>query len=105
MLRKMNTMDKKTHNEQKDKEKLTRVKKIALVDVFLIVFSITLVGVKTTPITISRTYNRSVLTSDGVQIVYDLFEPSSSMNDNSTIKNAVILGHGVMVNKEVFKNE
>jgi len=52
------------------------------------------------PTDIKRTYNQSTLTSDGVNIVYDVFEPK---NDESLAKTAVILGHGVMVNKNFMR--
>jgi len=52
------------------------------------------------PTDIKRTYNQSTLTSDGVKIVYDVFEPKT---DVSSTKTAVILGHGVMVNKNFMR--
>ena len=52
------------------------------------------------PTDIKRTYNQSTLTSDGVKIVYDVFEPKS---DESSTKTAVILGHGIMVNKNFMR--
>jgi len=52
------------------------------------------------PTDIKRTYNQSTLTSDGVKIVYDVFEPNY---DESSMKTAVILGHGVMVNKNFLR--
>ncbi len=52
------------------------------------------------PTNIKRTYNQTTLTSDGVKIVYDVFEPK---NEESSMKTAVILGHGVMVNKNFMR--
>jgi len=52
------------------------------------------------PTDIKRTYNQSTLTSDGVKIVYDVFEPKS---EESSMKTAVILGHGIMVNKNFMR--
>ena len=52
------------------------------------------------PTDIKRTYNQSTLTSDRVKIVYDVFEPK---NDDFSMKTAVILGHGVMVNKNFMR--
>ncbi len=52
------------------------------------------------PTNIKRTYNQSTFTSDGVRIVYDVFEPKT---EEFSMKTAVILGHGVMVNKNFMR--
>jgi len=52
------------------------------------------------PTNITRTHNQSTTTSDGVKIVYDVFEPKT---EDSSMKTAVILGHGVMVNKNFMR--
>jgi len=52
------------------------------------------------PTNIVRSYNQSTTTSDGVKIVYDIFEPKT---EESSMKTAVILGHGVMVNKNFMR--
>jgi dienelactone hydrolase len=51
------------------------------------------------PYDIQRTYNQSTTTEDGVRICFDVYEPMSS----EPSKKAVILGHGIMVNKEVMR--
>jgi dienelactone hydrolase len=53
-----------------------------------------------TPPTVKRTYNQFVTTSDGVPVCFDVFEPT---NSNATNKPAVIIGHGVIVNKEMMR--
>src|SRR5271157_4377 len=52
-----------------------------------------------TPLSVQRTYNLVAQTSDGVSIYFDVYEPRGG----PAVKNAVILGHGIMVNKEVMK--
>ena len=52
------------------------------------------------PTNIKRTYNQETITSDGVKIVYDVFEPKT---EDISMKTAVILGHGVMVNKNFMR--
>ncbi|OLS14926.1 MAG: alpha/beta hydrolase fold protein [Promethearchaeota archaeon CR_4] len=52
------------------------------------------------PVEVKRTYNQFTTTTDGVSICYDVFEP---VNNLSTNKPAVILGHGIMVNKEIMR--
>ncbi|WP_371806149.1 alpha/beta hydrolase [Candidatus Lokiarchaeum ossiferum] len=52
------------------------------------------------PANIRRTYNQTTVTSDGVSIVYDVFEPKS---DTPSLRTGVILGHGVMVNKNFMR--
>ena len=52
------------------------------------------------PTNIRRTFNKTTVTSDGVPIVYDVFEPKS---DTNTLKTGIILGHGVMVNKNFMR--
>lgn len=68
--------------------------------IFLGIFVGGLIGFRATPIGINKTYNQFVVTEDNVKICYNIFEPA---NDPSTNKNAIIMGHGVMVNKEVMK--
>ncbi len=52
------------------------------------------------PAGMTRSYNNYTTTIDGVNICYDVFEPKG---DASTDKPAVILGHGVMVNKNFLR--
>ncbi|MHA1673209.1 MAG: alpha/beta hydrolase, partial [Promethearchaeota archaeon] len=48
----------------------------------------------------TRSYNNFTTTNDGVRICFDVFEPKF---DTSTDKSAVIIGHGVMVNKNFLR--
>jgi len=52
-----------------------------------------------TPLGVKATYNQNVQTSDGVTISFNVFEP----NTDGSNKKAIILGHGVMSNKEMLK--
>ncbi|MFX0040062.1 MAG: alpha/beta hydrolase [Candidatus Heimdallarchaeota archaeon] len=75
-------------------------KQIILVCVFLTIFVIGTVLIFITPIGVKSTYNQTVQTSDGEIISFNVFEPESGgMN-----KKAIILGHGVMSNKEMLKD-
>ena len=52
-----------------------------------------------TPLSVKSTYGKSIETSDGVTISFNVFEPSSG----GLNKPAIIIGHGSMVNKEMVK--
>lgn len=75
-------------------------KRIILISIFLLTFIIGTVLIFTTPIGIKSTYGKTVNTLDGVTISFNVFEPKNS----GTNKKAVILGHGVMSNKEMLKD-
>ncbi len=78
---------------------LTR-KRIILLCLFSIIFVLGTVLIFITPIGVKATYNQTVQTSDGITISFNVFEPEvSGMN-----KKAIILGHGVMSNKEMLKD-
>lgn len=47
-----------------------------------------------------KTYNLYTATTDGVPICFDVFEPANNPAQN---KPAVILGYGIMVNKEIMR--
>ena len=83
---------------------MTRVditkKRIILISIFLLTFIIGTVLIFITPIGIKSTYGKTVTTSDGVTISFNVFEPKNG----GTNKKAVILGHGVMSNKEMLKD-
>ena len=74
-------------------------KRIALICVFLAIFTIGTVFIFITPLSVKSTYGLSTETSDGVTISFNVFEPSSG----GLNKPAIIIGHGVMVNKEMMK--
>ena len=75
-------------------------KRIILISLFLLTFVIGTVLIFITPIGIKSTYGKTVKTSDGVTISFNVFEPKNG----GTNKKAVILGHGVMSNKEMLKD-
>jgi pimeloyl-ACP methyl ester carboxylesterase len=75
-------------------------KKYLTLGILSVLFLCSLLTFLIFPTDIKRTYNQSTLTSDGVKIIYDVFEPKS---DESSSKTAVILGHGVMVNKNFMR--
>ncbi len=83
---------------------MTRVditkKRIILISIFLLTFIIGTILIFITPIGIKSTYGKTVTTSDGVMISFNVFEPKNG----GTNKKAVILGHGVMSNKEMLKD-
>jgi len=75
-------------------------KRIILLCLFLTIFIIGTVLIFITPIGVKATYNKTVQTSDGVTISFNVFEP----NIEGSNKKAIILGHGVMSNKEMLKD-
>ncbi len=77
---------------------LTR-KRIILLCMFLAIFVIGTVLIFITPISVKATYNKTVQTSDGVTISFNVFEPKTG----GANKKVIILGHGVMSNKEMLK--
>jgi len=74
-------------------------KKIILLCTFLTLFLIGTVLIFVIPIGVKATYNQTVQTVDGVTISFNVFEPKTSGSN----KKAIILGHGVMSNKEMLK--
>ncbi len=81
-----------------NKLEITR-KKIMSIALFLTIFITGTVLILIVPIGVKSTYGKTVQTDDGVTISFNVFEPKrSGLN-----KKAVILGHGVMSNKEMLK--
>ena len=74
-------------------------KRIALLCIFLSLFTIGTVFIFITPLSVKSTYGLSTETSDGVTISFNVFEPSNG----GINKPAIIIGHGSMVNKEMVK--
>ncbi len=73
-------------------------KQVILLCLFLSIFIIGTVLIFITPIGVKATYNQTVQTTDGVTISFNVFEPEAAgMN-----KKAIILGHGIMSNKEML---
>ncbi len=76
-------------------------KRIILSSIFLLIFIFGTVLICTTPSNIEIKYNLTVETKDGEQISFNTYEPIDRHNDKMT---AIIIGHGVMVNKEMLKD-
>ena len=74
-------------------------KKANLICLFFSFFLIGTVLMFITPIGVKSAYGKTVTTTDGVSITFNVFEP----NRGGTNKKAIILGHGVMSNKEMLK--
>ncbi|HMF34064.1 MAG TPA: alpha/beta hydrolase [Candidatus Lokiarchaeia archaeon] len=74
--------------------------KILVAGIFAAIFLTGVFMFAFTPIDVQKTYNQFVTTTDGVPICFDVFEPA---NNPATNKPAVILGHGIMVNKEMMR--
>jgi len=68
--------------------------------IFAIFLIIGVVGFHFYPNDVAVRKNLSVVTSDGVKLCFDVYEPK---NNNSLNKKAIIVGHGVMINKEVMR--
>ena len=78
--------------------KITK-KRIILLSSFLALFVIGTILIFNVPISVKATYNKSIRTTDGVIISFNVFEPvGGGMN-----KPAIIIGHGFMANKEMLK--
>ncbi|MFW9822379.1 MAG: alpha/beta hydrolase [Candidatus Thorarchaeota archaeon] len=77
---------------------LTR-KKIVLLCIFLIIFTVGTVLILIVPIGVKSSYGLTVNTLDGEKISFNVFEPKRG----GINKKAVILGHGIMSNKEMLK--
>ncbi|MHA1871988.1 MAG: alpha/beta hydrolase, partial [Promethearchaeota archaeon] len=74
-------------------------RKLIFLLVFLIIFIGTGLASLYTPHNIIFSLNNYTYTADGVKIAYDIYEPADNNMDE---KKAVILGHGIAVNKEVL---
>ncbi|MHA1985499.1 MAG: alpha/beta hydrolase [Promethearchaeota archaeon] len=75
-------------------------KKILFMVCFLALFIIGTVMILIVPIGVKSTYGQTVQTTDGVSISFNVIEP----NRAGVNKKAIILGHGVMSNKEMLKD-
>lgn len=74
-------------------------KHVIMIFLFLLIFIVGTTLILITPIGIKITYGKTVKTSDGETISFNVIEPKKGGNN----KNAVIIGHGVMSNKEMMK--
>ena len=69
--------------------------------IFFIVTLIGIIGLNAVPLSVTKTTFQTV-TTDGVVISYNLYTPEGSLE--TEMKPVVIMGHGVMVNKEMMTN-
>ena len=76
-------------------------KRLTLIAVFLSIFAVGSILMNTTPASVKATYGLTTQTDDGVTISFNIFEPVTSADNGS--RPAIIIGHGVMVNKEMLK--
>ncbi|MFX0020745.1 MAG: alpha/beta hydrolase [Candidatus Hermodarchaeota archaeon] len=74
-------------------------KRIILLSSFLALFVIGTVLIFSVPISVKATYNKSIQTTDGVIVSFNVFEPLGG----GMSKPAIIIGHGFMANKEMLK--
>ena len=74
-------------------------KRIILICIFLSLFIVGTVLIFITPLGIKSTYGKTVRTVDGETISFNVFEPKRG----GVNKTAIILGHGIMSNKEMLK--
>ncbi|MFX0082481.1 MAG: alpha/beta hydrolase [Candidatus Hodarchaeota archaeon] len=74
-------------------------KKIILITLFFGLFILGTVLIFIIPFDVKATYNKTVKTIDGEIISFNVFEPKRT----GANKTAIILGHGIMSNKEMLK--
>jgi pimeloyl-ACP methyl ester carboxylesterase len=75
-------------------------KRSILIIVFLSIYVIGTIFIFAVPFSVKSTYGLSTKTEDGVTIAFNVFEPKAG----GINKPAFIIGHGVMVNKEMLKD-
>ncbi len=81
-------------------ENRKNLSRIVITIAFLTTFILGTILIFTTPTSVKITYSQSVETKDGVQISFNVFEPVNGEKE----KKAVIIGHGIIVNKETLKS-
>jgi len=74
-------------------------KHLVLIFLFLLIFIVGTILIFITPTSIKIIYGRTVKTSDGETISFNVLEPKRGGSN----KKAVIIGHGIMSNKEMMK--
>ena len=74
-------------------------KRIILILAFLSIFILGTFLIFTTPSSIKVTYGKTIETKDGETISFNVFEPDNGKKN----KPAILIGHGIMVNKEMLK--
>jgi dienelactone hydrolase len=79
---------------------MSKYQKEILCGVFLLMFLGSVFSLSAIYPNVDEKINQFTKTSDGVDICFDVFEPKQSAQ---SIKTGIIMGHGVAVNKEVYK--
>ena len=74
-------------------------KRLILIFIFLSIFILGTFLIFTTPSSIKVSYGKTVETKDGETISFNVFEPDGGNKK----KPAILIGHGIMVNKEMLK--
>ena len=75
-------------------------KRSILIFSFLVLYIVGTILIFTIPFSVKSTYGLTTVTDDGVTISFNIFEPQQGGNN----KSAFLIGHGVMVNKEMLKD-
>ncbi len=76
-----------------------KTSRIVITSIFLSLFILGTVLIFTTPSSVKITYGLVAETEDNERVAFNLFEPQNGNEE----KKAVIIGHGVMCNKEMLK--
>jgi alpha/beta superfamily hydrolase len=80
--------------------KILSKKQALMIFFFLSMYIVGTVLIFTVPFSVKSTYGLSTITDDGVTIAFNVFEP----REGGSNKPAFLIGHGVMVNKEMLKD-
>lgn len=81
-------------------------KRIIITCSFLSMFVLGTILIFTVPTSVKITYGLNTQTTDGEIISFNIFEPQQNFYEacnGETKKKAIIIGHGVMINKEMMK--
>lgn len=81
-------------------------KRKILIGFFFAIFLVGTILIFTVPTSVKITYGVTTTTEDGETISFNIFEPQEELYKSynvDTKKIAVIIGHGIMVNKEMLK--
>ena len=81
-------------------KKILSKKQALMIIFFLGMYIVGTALIFTVPFSVKSTYGLSTITDDGVTIAFNVFEP----REGGSNKPAFLIGHGVMVNKEMLKD-
>ncbi len=88
------------HELSSDPTMTRKTKGLVAISIAFIFFCSGIIIFSIVPAGMTRSYNNFTTTDNGVRICYDIFEPKF---DSSTDKSAIVIGHGVMVNKNFLR--